>query len=60
MIPIDKIIRILYFLGPQTYSDMVIQGFDYGEEQLDGLVEKGLIIKKGQFYCLKSQKIKNF
>lgn len=60
MIPIDKIIRILYYFGPQTYNDMVIQGFDYEEKHLDEFVDKGVIEKHGQFYCLKNQKINKF
>ncbi|MFZ7130804.1 MAG: hypothetical protein ACOWWR_00415 [Eubacteriales bacterium] len=52
MMPVDKIIRILHYYGPQTYEDMVIQGLHEDEEKLNVLVDKGIIQKNGEFFSL--------
>ena len=49
---IDKIIAILKYCGPQTYSDLLLHGFQGQESELENLVGRGILNKKQEYYHL--------
>ena len=50
MIELDKIIAILKYCGPQTYNDLLFQGFQGDESDLEQLVSKGILFIYFIFY----------
>lgn len=55
MIELDKIIAILKYCGPQTYNDLLFQGFQGNESDLEQLVSRGILSKSHRYYHLDKQ-----